>query len=100
MNDPIDDLEAKLTQAARRRHRVRAHSRRCAGRRVSSSRLLVCVPAAAIVSAPPAQGEVVLTLRPSDVNEHNLTLPAAPNLNEFNSRLKKGEIPRHEQGGP
>lgn len=53
-----------------------------------------------IVSTPRTQVEVVLTLRRSDGNEHKLTLPAAPNLDELNSRLKKGEIPRHQPGGP
>ena len=53
-----------------------------------------------IVSTPPTHGEVVLTLRRSAGNQHKLTLTPAPNLDELNRRLKNGEIPRHEPGGP
>ena len=53
-----------------------------------------------ITSMTPTQGNVVLTLRHSDGNKQRLTLPPAPNLHELNKKLKNGEIPHHQEGGP
>ncbi|MCA1678541.1 MAG: hypothetical protein LC777_06140 [Actinobacteria bacterium] len=53
-----------------------------------------------IAAMPPTLGNVTLILRRSDGDRQTLSLPPAPDLAELNRKLRNGEIPRHEKGGP
>ncbi|MDQ3676320.1 MAG: hypothetical protein M3401_05865 [Actinomycetota bacterium] len=49
---------------------------------------------------PPREGDIVLTAHRSDGTHNTLTLPPAANLDDLNRRLRNGQIPRHQPGGP